>query len=701
MGKKEVTIDELIDLAIGTPECAVNFLILQKVLKLISRYCCKMDRKFQIDMDNIKGEITTIEKYSRSSFSDSQGSYESNELSGTGEKNYEKVEAIEKYAEVKSENVDEGGSEGDTDNVEKINVKTESQNQDHSTEQKTTESGSEEQKQTESSSRKDADSDDDGKEKREKRNKKESESQKKRNDSKRKSSEKHKKRSSENIRKKDSESNKRRDSDDTKNKLHALEDFTKNSENKTNELENHVKELTDRIESITQTIATHLDEKHLAEINEEIDKLKKNMESTTDECYEVTRSINDQSTQIQDILTAINNIQLRKVENEELIDLLSGKADHSFVNEKVSTIQFEETVQELKGVINESTIQMDSVRLETNASLDEIKQDLLTKLLAEEFDEAKTKIYKELIKLTEQHELILAQQNEHVAAGAKMRNLSCFACNNDVVMLLEQETIPKFRGLKASLQPLEPIVGSKILIDKNAAEWQNHLLKAKDFTKTSKAPRYCTDASFGKETYVKGKNGCMYKGNVGCDCMEAMNAIGRKKQQKCCDMVEANNLKNMSQTNKIRSSSKIIENTVIGDAAKGTAKSDKNNNINSNNNVSQEIATDIKLEVENDVKPKTEITVEAPDEAQPTADPIADSNFTEIKNEIESTIANPIPNVPDDTYNNNDAAPIVPDETTITNNDTANNVPEETNALIDNADVANPIDEQLNNEPQS
>lgn len=654
MGKKVVTIDELIDLAIGTPESAVNFLILQKVLRLITRYCCKMDHKFEFDLDNIKGEITAIRNDSRSSFSESQGSYESNAYSGHSEANDDNVKEIDEQSKIKVENDKEEGSR----------VKVESDNEEHSTERKTSESGSEQQKQSEGSSRKDSEKD---KEKKESRNKREKH--------KRSSSEKHRKRSSENARKKDSESNKQKDSGDTKKRMRALEDFTKNSDNRANELENQLKELTNRIDSITQTIQTHLDEKHLAEINEEIEKMKANMENTTDQCYEVTNTINDQSSQIQEIVATINNIQLRKVENEELIDLLSGKADHSFVNEKVSTSQFEEIIQELKDVINESTTQMESVKLETNTSIDEIKQELLTKLLAEEFDTAKAKIYKELIKLTEQHALILAQQNEHVAAGAKMRNLNCFACDNDVVMLLEEEIIPKFRGLKASLQPLEPIVGSKLLIDKNTPEWKNHQLKAKDFTRTSKASRFYSDVSHVKATYVKGKNGCMYKGNVGCDCVEGM-AIARTKREKCCSMVEANNLKNISQANKINCDSKVIGNTGNGDVAKSSAKID--NKCCGSQKISTSQPESFNLKREDDVQPeptieravKVEKTLEASEEV-PTTDIIADPNIAKTKMDI---------------------------NTPITSGNATMNVPDETNATPENdrnTDSEYPIDENL------
>lgn len=685
MGKKVVTIDEMIDLAIGTPESTVNFLMLQKVLKLITTYCCKMDYKFEMDMDNMKGEITKIGNDTRSytsASSESQESYESRADSGRRETNNETVQAIDQRTEIKREKDYEADVK-----EEKVHVKVESEDQKHSTDQKIAESDSEKQKQSESSSRKDS-SRYSEREKKETKHKKESESHSKRNDSKRRSSEKHKKRSSEHVKNKDSEGHKRRESDNTKNRMDALEHFTKDSQNRTNELDNHLKELTERIENITQTIATHIDEKHLAEINEEIDKLRQNTENSADQYFEVTSTINDQSSQIQEIVTTINEIQLRKVENEELIDLLSGKADHSFVNEKVSTSQFEEIIQELKDVINESTIQMDSVRLETNTSLDEIKQELLTKLLAEEFDTAKTKIYKELIKLTEQQELILAQQNEHVSAGAKMRNLSCFACDNDVVMLLEQETIPKFRGLKASLQPLEPIVASKIFTDKNAPEWKNHQLKAKDFTRTSKASRFNrTDARY--ETYVKGKNGCMYKGYVGCDCVEAMDDIAKTKRQNCCDMVAANNMKNISQTNKINSNSKIIGYTEIGDVAKNSAKID-NNLATDHQDHNLKIEIDVQpttglAVVENKIEESTEaaqlttvvaVRVETTSEkstevAQPT-DNIDVSHIIEIKNEIEETI---------------------------TNNDTATNIPDEVNTNTDenngNTVIEGQIDENL------
>lgn len=619
MGKKVVTIDEMIDLAIGTPESAVNFMMLHKVLKLIARYCCKMNFKIEIDMDNMKADINTIGNDSRSSTSsssESRRSFGSAADSGQSEKGNDHDRSIgeetgskkEKDSEDEDEEKDENSRVEEPKKSESGNVK-----ESKKVEKEKKEDGVKSEK-TEDSIKK------------EKKNKKDG--HKKKDDSRKKSSEKHKKRSSE---KKDSESSKSgkgesskwRDSDSTKSrKKNNLE-----IENRTNELENHFKELADRVETITQTIASHLDDKHLTEINGEIDKLKKNVETTTDQCFEVSNTINDQSSQIQEILSTINNIQLRKVENEELIDLLSGKADHSFVNEKVSTDQFEEIIQELRDAMNESTIQMDAVRLEANTSLEELKQELNTKLLAEEFDTAKTKIYKEIIKLTEQHELILLQQSEHVSAGAKMRNLSCFACNNDVVMLLEEETIPKFRGLKASIPAVEPLVGSKINVGKSAPEWKNHQLKAKDFTRTSKASRYTSNVMYEKPAYVKGKNGCMYKGNVGCDCVEGMNELARTKNKRCCDgasccdggccnTVEAKNIKNISHTSKVKSTSKIIENTDIGDVAKISSTKVTNAN-NSNINLAENY---VNTEDSNDVgstpnvAPTEDIKIEAPEE---------------------------------------------------------------------------------------
>lgn len=627
MVKKVVSIEELIDLAIGTPESAVNFFILQKVLKLISRHCCKMNSKFEIDMDNMRAEISAIGNDSGSSLSESQESFASNVDSEHSKANNEAVEGD------RTEMTIQKNSESDY-KEDQSRVKTEKDEHEYSTDQKMLEAGIEKQKQSEGHYRNYSDKDDGANEKEEQKKKQRSDSHRKQDES-RKNTSKHRKRSSVNVRKKDSDGNKRNDPDSTKNRI---ENLTKAVENRTNDLENQLKILTDRMESITQTMTTHLDEKNLAEINDEIDKLKKNMENTTDQCYEVTVTVNDQSSQIQEILSTINNIQLRKVENEELIDLLSGKADHSFVSEKVSTSQFEEIIQELNDVINESSMQMDSIRQETYTSLHEIKQDMLTKLLAEEFDAAKTKIYKELIKLTEQHALILAQQNEHVAAGAKMRNLNCFACNSEVVMLLEEETIPKFRGLKSSLQPLEPLVGSKIIISKNDPEWKNHQLKAKDFTRTSKAFRFHSDVSYEKSTYVKGKNGCMYKGNVGCDCVEGMTDA-KLKRGKCCDMVEANNMKNISKTNKMNSDSnqsKIMATTEIGDIDKSSTKIDIVNNL-------QKITTNHIVAMEADVEPTIEITVklepiiEAPDENQAKTNILANSNITETELEIKVT----------------------------------------------------------------
>lgn len=635
MKKQVVTFEQLVDLAISTPESTVNFTILHKVLKLLTKYCCKSDYSFEVDMDNMKGDITVMKKRSQSSISVGRKSYGSIADSGQSYTSDEQTQTEPKLEK------DDGG-----EYEQKVKIKIEKKSQEYLTEQKVYGSSSDLQKHPQSGTEKpkksrgsDAkDSDDDAKNK--KKKKKESKGHKEKAEMKRKSSEKHSKASSdENVKKKDS-----------KEMEEALEDFNKQSENRVTELENQIKELTDRIESIMQIISTHLGEEHLRPINEEIDKLKKNVESTSDQCFDVTNNINDQSSQIQEILTTINNIQLRKVENEELIDLLSGKADHSFVEEKVSISEFEQIVQSLNDVIQERTLQLDNLRLETIASLDDIKQDLLTKLLAEEFDEAKTKIYKELIILTEKHDLILAQQNEHVAAGAKMRNLNCFVCNNDVVMLLEQEIIPKFRPLKASMQPIEPIVGSKIMIDKDAPEFKNHQLKAKDFTRTSKSSRFNGNMGYEKATYVKGKNGCMYKGNVGCDCVEGMNAIGRRGN--CCDTVDAMNKKNISLTNRMNSESKCIDNTGVGDVPNVSDKTDQKKSS------SEKIPTgrqENNLKKENNIRPPSGIkVVESLEVAQSKI--IQDIN--EIKNEIDATIDKAVSSVPSETNEIHENKPI-------------------------------------------
>lgn len=561
MGGKEVTFEDMVDLAIGTPGCAINFCVLKKLLKLLSRYCCKKDYTFEIDMNNLSVEAKVTAKKSRSSVSSnksiSQGSYgssDSKQSDTSDELSIKEEIKIKSEKDIKQEYDEEIGQ-----------IKVEKGSQVYSSEGKMYDSSSDipkEHKQTETRDEKDSRKHDKVKEKKEKKHKKDSDSHRKKDEE----SEKHRKKDEE------SEKHRKKSSDDTRKKSskkrkESHEDLSKLAD-RSNELENRIAQLSDRIESITETIGTHLNAEHLTEINTEIDKLKKATELTSDQCYETANSISDQSSQIQEILTTINDIQLRKVENEELIDLLSGKADYSFVDEKVSIIQFDEKMQEVKDIIGETAIQLDSVRLETNTSLEEIKQDLLTKLLTEEFDEAKAKIYKELIKLTEQNALILAQQNEHVAAGAKMRNLNCFACDNDVVMLLEQEIIPKFRPLKASIPPLEPIIGSKALINKNASEWNNHLLQTKRFSRTSKASRFNSNGGYEKATYIKGRNGCMYKGNVGCDCMEA----SATRPCKCCGMVEANNIKNISLTNRLNSEPKVVNESVIGDVVNGSSK---------------------------------------------------------------------------------------------------------------------------------
>lgn len=560
MGKRKVTFDELVDMAIGIPETAVNFTILHKVLKLMTRFCCKMDYTFEIDMDNMKKDVTVIGKRSRSIGSRSSSASDTD--SGRTEivtVNKEKVEKEERTDEtrshIKSEKV---SKETITEHSSDVKKPSESGGEKHKQIESEKSSGKSFDKEKEKETVRDKDKD------REK--KKKEESQQRKEERKEKSSKKSRKDSDEEVRKKKKEKHRSREYDE----------FSRQSESRSNELSSQLKELSDRVESITQTITTHLTEDHLAEINGEIDKLKKSVETANDQCFDVSNSLNDQSSQIQDILTSINTIQLRKVENEELIDLLSGKADHSFVNEKVSIGHFEEIIQELKDALDQSSEQLESMLEATNTSFDEIKDDLLTKLLAEEFDTAKTKIYKELIKLTEQQDLILAQQDEHVAAGAKMRNLNCFVCNNDVVMLLEEEAIPKFRPLKASLQPLEPIVGSKIFADKNAPEWKNHQLKAKGYTRTSKANRFHSENRYEKVAYVRGKNGCMYKGNVGCDCVEAVNDIEKGKRGKCCDIVAANNEKNISLTNQMNSNcaSKCNGRNGIGDVVIDSAKTD-------------------------------------------------------------------------------------------------------------------------------
>lgn len=686
MGKQVVTIDEMIDLAIGTPESAVNFSILQKLLKIIVKYCCRMDSKFEIDMDNMKAEVTAVE-YSKSS------SFESGAESAVTRQT---EELLKDHDVSSSEQVAEKNDNNVEDNEKKDHIQRDDDDQEHSSESK----------QSKSSDEKDSEF---TKKEGKKKEKNESDRDKRKDDLAKKSSEKLRRRSSETHERKEFGRRKSTDSDSTIKQIQLLEDLTNKSEirtndveNRTSDLENQLKEMAHCVETITQTIASHLNDKHLADINDKLENLTKNIENTTDQCYEVTNAINDQSSQIQEIVAIINNIQLKKVENDELIDLLSGKADHSFVNDKVSTGQFEETIQELRDIINESKMQMDTVRVETHTSQDEIKQDLLTKLSAEEFDAAKIKIYKEIIKLTERQELILAQQNEHVAAGAKMRNLNCFSCNSDVVMLLEQETIPKFRSLKASLQPLEPLnFGSKINIGKNASEWKHLQLKARDFTRNSKAPRFISNVIPEKSTYVQGRNGYIYKGNVGCDCVEGMNSLAHKKNDKCCEKVccntiEANNMKNVSDSTQVKSTSKIsiekkiIENMEVDDSTKSSSKIvDIGKNI-----VPEQVCTEgqenkinTKMEDFNEVEPTIETTLEEATTVteQPTVEnePSATEEATEkIKNEEQAEVINNLLNESVTTKIENEA------ETTISkdqDNNISNNT-YESNAILENND---------------
>lgn len=146
--------------------------------------------------------------------------------------------------------------------------------------------------------------------------------------------------------------------------------------------------------------------------------------------------------QIQENVLKLNDI---KIDKDVFDELMEQKADYSLVQRKVSFNQFAETKEEISNSLLEIINSINEQELSFQEAIDKIYKILEEKLNISDFEKFSQTANEQLTKLRSGLNKIINTKVDTEAAAAKfkVRDLKCLSCDTDVVMVGDQECIPR------------------------------------------------------------------------------------------------------------------------------------------------------------------------------------------------------------------------------------------------------------------
>ncbi|XP_012218727.1 glutamine-rich protein 2-like isoform X2 [Linepithema humile] len=175
------------------------------------------------------------------------------------------------------------------------------------------------------------------------------------------------------------------------------------------------------------------------EIETDMEKLGQTMDRLLDEKEE-------RETHVNTLLAQIEILKTIKADKEDLEDALADKADTQTVNRKVSHDRFDAACDDLTRGLEEAIDKLSKQELIWQQTLDEIQNEIASKVDKIEMTPLKDFIHKKLKSLQDKLKIIAEARHEIEAAGTKkklLKDVQCISCNKDVVMKMEE--VNRFR----------------------------------------------------------------------------------------------------------------------------------------------------------------------------------------------------------------------------------------------------------------
>lgn len=220
-------------------------------------------------------------------------------------------------------------------------------------------------------------------------------------------------------------------------------------------LKKDICKLADRVEEIAENSTKRRSSSsgiNLAEIHQEINTLKDYIGLTNSSLSKISTEQQNTARVLQCLAKTNEELSRKKLDKDEIDELLAEKADYVSLQRKVSTDHVDGFRRNLENQINEVIVKMeDNISLlsckirSINAELEKLKKD-------QSFAEFKCKTEKDLVMLKEKLSEISAIKKDVEAAGTKLRclrNVNCISCNQDAVMkTMEASAIGKLEKQK-------------------------------------------------------------------------------------------------------------------------------------------------------------------------------------------------------------------------------------------------------------
>ncbi|XP_070521673.1 glutamine-rich protein 2 [Cardiocondyla obscurior] len=220
----------------------------------------------------------------------------------------------------------------------------------------------------------------------------------------------------------------------------ALNDVTE----RVNTLEIEVGYLIEKVDNIQETDKT--DPESINKFVVKVEEMKTDMEKIGQVMDKLVDDKDKQETDINTLLEQVEFLKTVKVDKDDLEGALADKADAQTVNRKVSHDQFVAACDDLARGLEETINKLTSQESIWQQALDEVQNEIATKLNRDELLSLKEFVNDKLKSLQEKLKLIIEARREIEAAGTKkmLRGVQCISCDKDVVM--KTEATNRFRG---------------------------------------------------------------------------------------------------------------------------------------------------------------------------------------------------------------------------------------------------------------
>jgi hypothetical protein len=261
-----------------------------------------------------------------------------------------------------------------------------------------------------------------------------------------------------------------------------------------------------------------------------VDSLKAELGNTA----EIVSYLMGQKTSIvEHIDTIVNDIQQlkeHKLDKEDIDEMMAEKADFDLLERKVSIDMLETTKYEFVKKFDAIFERFQTTDLSLQHTMSELQELLATKLDKEEIPPLKDYFNDKFKAVQSRLKALALLKPDTEAAGTKtkfLRDVNCISCDNDVVMQLHQESIPKATVMPPGKSPKPFLMYKLDSIRKQVPQEKNlrHFETALELhlQRSQVMNRYCG----GSHTKISTKDKlCSNKKTVKIECL----TIGQNKE---------------------------------------------------------------------------------------------------------------------------------------------------------------------------